>query len=328
MANSSPCIAITPGAENGIGPELLAYVLGQHRNSTKSFYWCGDYASLLLAANRARLPVERMGQNQALLNERTKLFFLRDFVETSLEKRQAWFLQEAIRLAKDKMANGIVTGPINKAALAHLDDAKLAGQTEYLAKHLGAINEQSFMGFVGGPFLMSLLTTHIPLKDIASRLSQPFIIEHLWAVANHGARYLKKDLGQLKIVILGLNPHAGENGLIGDEEQKIILPAVQMAKKEGLAVLGPIAADGFFAYLDRWPKDNFPDIVVAIYHDQGLIPYKLLAQGGAVNVTFGLTIPRVSPAHGTASDLVGKGLACAKSTKMALKVAIELAQRN
>ncbi len=129
----------------------------------------------------------------------------------------------------------------------------------------------------------------------------------------------------MSIAVLGLNPHAGEGGLIGHEEQEIITPAIAAAQAKGINVHGPIPADGFFGYYHLIKKSALPDVVVAMYHDQGLIPYKLLAAGNAVNVTLGLTIPRVSPAHGTADDLVGKNLACRASTLQAIKTAILLA---
>jgi 4-hydroxythreonine-4-phosphate dehydrogenase len=193
----------------------------------------------------------------------------------------------------------------------------------HCANHLNAQGQKPFMAFLGGPFILTLLTTHQPLASVSRTLTSESIVEHLTAVARYGQKITKKP--HLKITVLGLNPHAGEGGILGSEEDQIILPAIQHANKLGLDVVGPVSADGFFAYFHKIPKERLPDVVVAMYHDQGLIPYKLLTKGVAVNVTFGLKVVRTSPAHGTATQLTEKNLACVKSTKMALKTAIKLA---
>ena len=128
----------------------------------------------------------------------------------------------------------------------------------------------------------------------------------------------------IRIAVLGLNPHAGESGLLGFEEEEIIKPALEMARDRGLMVDGPLPADGFFGYLHQRSHEELPHAVVAMFHDQGLAPYKLLARGCAVNATLGLSVPRTSPAHGTAYDLIGTDRACHLSAKKAIEAAIDL----
>jgi 4-hydroxythreonine-4-phosphate dehydrogenase len=157
-----------------------------------------------------------------------------------------------------------------------------------------------------------LQTTHVALKEVPSLITEEKILSKL--------RLIDKSLKKPRIAVAGLNPHAGENGLFGDEELKIIRPAVEKAKREGINVTGPLPADTVFV---RALKGEF-DVVLCMYHDQGLIPIKLLGFGNSVNVTLGLPVVRTSVDHGTAYDIAGKGVASPESFKTAVKVAIEL----
>lgn len=322
MAQIPRTIALVPGAENGIGPELLLRAVNSLKiNEPLQFLWCGDRLSLELAANQANLSLsfEKM---QVRLNDKL-ISFLNDMTGTVLS-RQAMFLDQCVKRAKEGQVDALVTGPIDKAALRFLDEGDYVGQTEFFARHLAREGSKQFMAFMGGPFFLSLLTTHVPLACVASSLDEKLVTDHLMAVAENCARIYQKPLSKVRIVVLGINPHAGENGLLGNEEKTIITPAITSAQKRGLTIEGPLSADGFFAFFHRFSTETMPDAIVATYHDQGLIPYKLLAQGTAVNVTFGLRIVRTSPAHGTAYDLFKTGRACPKSTEMALKLAINL----
>lgn len=323
-------LAITPGAEDGVGPELMARAIADCNPATDmSFFWCGDRSSLSLAVKRARLPITFLDHGHAKVANSPPVHFFGDLNRAdSALKRQANFLQKSVDLAKNQEIDAIVTGPIEKAALAFLDDGVHAGQTEYFASHLAKEDRKPFMAFMGGPFIMSLLTTHLALRSVASSIQYDHVRDHLQAFALQCAQICNKKVSEVKICVLGLNPHAGENGLLGTEENKVIKPAILAARCLGLDVRGPVPADGFFAYFHEQTADQLPDAVVACYHDQGLIPYKLLARGSAINVTLGLTIPRTSPAHGTATDLMGKNLASSQSTKMAIKMAIDLAKNN
>jgi 4-hydroxy-L-threonine phosphate dehydrogenase PdxA len=316
-------IAITPGSEEGIGPELMLKALTTYNDSDSlGFIWCGDAASLKLAGARSRLIISFESKTTARLSSKLTIQYMGDYLGTN---RSAWFLKNAVSLASQKSVNAIVTGPIEKSALTNLDGESYAGQTEYFSRHLG-LTQNTMMTFMGGPCIMSLYSTHLPLHKVADVVNEKSLTEHLLAVTYHAARILNKAPQNVAVTVLGLNPHAGENGLLGHEEQKIIKPVIAKLKEQDFKIAGPVAADGFFAYLYLMKPQDIPDVVVAMYHDQGLIPYKLLAKGAAVNVTLGLSVPRVSPAHGTGCDLVGLSMACSKSTDMAFKVAIRLAQ--
>ena len=321
MAVTPIRIALTPGAENGVGPELLVRaVLLFNKGEPVEFYWCGDAESIKLACMRANTQVKIRQQN-AVLENGLALKISSDVDARSILKRQAHFLDISVDLAKAGIVHAIVTGPIEKAALAYAAKGPFFGQTEYFATHLPAINKP-FMAFLGGPFMLSLLTTHIPLRCVADAITEEIVFDHIQTVAKYCAKILNRSLTDVKIAVLGLNPHAGENGLLGDEEQKIFLPAILRAKSLGLTIEGPLSADGFFAYVEQ--RDEITDVVIAPFHDQGLSPYKLLSKQGAVNVTFGLSHIRVSPAHGTANDLVGSMKASPLSTQNAIKIAMDL----
>ncbi|HXW53724.1 MAG TPA: 4-hydroxythreonine-4-phosphate dehydrogenase PdxA [Myxococcota bacterium] len=320
-------MAIIPGASDGVGPELLLKALTNLCEANVEFLWCGDKASLQLASDRARIAIDFFDSNKAKLDKGPILQFFDEAFGASVLEAQANFIKKGVTLAKNHQVDALVTGPIDKACLRYLDDGNDHGQTEYFSRHLAApAHHRPLMAFMGGPFLMSLVTTHVPLRSVAHEIHGDVLLKHIESVAAMSAPIVGKEPNELRIAVLGLNPHAGEGGLIGEEEQEIMLPTIKKAQDKGLKVSAPLPADGFFAYFHRMDKDFLPDIVIAMYHDQGLIPYKLLAQGCAVNVTLGLTIPRVSPAHGTASNLTGKNLACPKSTQNALETALLLSR--
>lgn len=311
-------VGLTPGCEEGVGPELLVRAMIACDDARVRYVWCGDHASLALACMRAGVALARCGKDRAMVNQNVFVEFNGDDFHGDHLQRQAQFLQMGVQYASQKRIDALVTGPVNKAALLHLPDAP-CGQTEFLATL--SPEKNPMMVFTGGPFVLSLVTTHMPLNRVSPALTFERVFDHLTTVAKHAVRVCKKPHNELRLAILGLNPHAGEQGLLGFEEQEVIIPAMVAAQKTGLNIVGPLAADGFFAYL----QEPHPDVVVAMYHDQGLIPYKLIAKGKGVNVTFGLTIPRTSPAHGTATHLTGKNLAEARSTIEAIKTAVALA---
>lgn len=319
MNRSKINIAITPGDMKGVGPELLAQAMSDSEiKESVQFFWCHDLSSLKESALRAKIELKIVGDYCAKLNNGAPIYF---FTNQERKNITAQALKKSVELAKNKLVQAIVTGPTDKLSLQDLGD-NYCGQTEFFAEHLGV--DRPFMSFLGGPFMLSLLTTHMPLYKVPASLSEHKIVEHIFSVAEKAQGITKKDLDQLKIVILGLNPHAGENGFLGKEEIDIFLPAIKKAQKKRINILGPVSADGFFSYLSL-NQENYPDVVISPYHDQGLIAYKILAQRKAVNVTMGLSIPRVSPAHGTATEIAGKNKACPLSTKMAIRVAMQLA---
>lgn len=323
MKNLLCTIALSPGAENGVGPELILLSLENLSVQGSQFLWCGDKASLECARSRIKTHIHYSDNSTATLKNGLTINFFDDFPNHFNEhQRAARFLENCVQKALEGKVQAIVTGPIEKAALSCLAGGPWPGQTEYFAHHLGD-NGKPFMAFLGGPFIMSMLSVHVALRKVPELVVKSRITECLQALALECARILKKDPKKVAIAVLGLNPHAGEQGLLGNEEIEHVVPAIKEMTDQGYTISGPWAADGFFGYLDKASK---PDAVLAMYHDQGLIAYKLLAKGAAVNATLGLCVPRTSPAHGTARELVGTGTASYESTLKALELAIKLAQ--
>lgn len=322
MKNSLCTIALSPGAENGVGPELMLISLENLQIKRCQFLWCGDRASLELAASRLKTTLRFLDAHRAELKNGITLRFLDHFPPLNEHERTARFLEKCVEHAKNGTARAIVTGPIEKTALSFLPGAKWPGQTEYFAHHLGG-SKKPFMAFLGGPFIMSMLSVHVALRKVPDLINKKLISDRIQVLAIECGKILEKDPKKVAIAVLGLNPHAGEHGLLGSEEIEHIMPAIKESSDAGYSVSGPWAADGFFGYFNK--QASKPDAVLAMYHDQGLIAYKLLAQGAAVNATLGLSIPRTSPAHGTASELVGTGKASYESTLKAIELAIQLA---
>lgn len=209
----------------------------------------------------------------------------------------------------------LVTAPINKENIQS-PDFKFPGHTEYLDEKFGAGN--SLMFLVSDTLRVAVVTGHIPVTRVAQELTTEKIIKKIHLLNNS----LIQDFSvrKPKIAVLGLNPHAGDNGVIGNEEQQIIIPAINKVKEEGMLVYGPYPADGFFG---NGNYKNF-DAVLAMYHDQGLIPFKTIAFNSGVNFTAGLPIVRTSPDHGTAYDIAGKNIASEESFRRAIYLAIDI----
>ncbi len=220
----------------------------------------------------------------------------------------------AYALAQGKV-DVLVTAPINKENIQS-PDFKFPGHTEYLDDRFG--NGNSLMFLVSDELRVAVATGHIPVTRVAQELSPEKIQKKIQSLY----KSLVEDFGirKPKIAVLGLNPHAGDNGVIGDEEKNIIIPAINKAKEEGMLVYGPYPADGFFG---NGAYKNF-DAVLAMYHDQGLIPFKTIAFHDGVNFTAGLPVVRTSPDHGTAYDIAGKNLASEASFRKAVYTAIDI----
>ncbi len=224
-------------------------------------------------------------------------------------------LDQAVRDLKDGHIDALVTAPISKNAMK-LAGFQYPGHTEYLAHEFGV--KEGLMMMIADHRRMALNTVHIPLKDVPSMLS----VESIKRKLNTLTKSLQIDfgIGRPMIAVLGLNPHAGENGTIGNEEEEIIRPAILECKKAGNVVMGPYPADGFFGSMNF----NKYDAILAMYHDQGLIPFKLLNFNNGVNYTAGLPFVRTSPDHGTAFDIAGKNEADPASFRAALFAAIDI----
>lgn len=224
-------------------------------------------------------------------------------------------LEAAVADIKAGKIDVLVTAPFNKRAM-NAEGFGFTGHTEFLEKQFG-VNE-AVMLMVADQLKVAVATQHIPLRDVPKSLSKELIVEKLRLMKVS----LEQDFGQYdpKIAVLGLNPHCGDGGLIGDEEQKIILPAVQEAQKEGIMAFGPYSPDGFFG-LGNYSRF---DAILAMYHDQGLTPFKALAFELGVNYTAGLPIVRTSPDHGTAYELSGRDEADPRSMISAIYTAIDV----
>ena len=212
-------------------------------------------------------------------------------------------------------ADALITAPVNKKTMKS-DSFPFIGQTEYLASKSSVPSALMFM--VSESLRVGTVTNHIPVKDISSKLTKESIVGKLNAMKNSLA--IDFGIDNPRIAVLSLNPHSGDSGLIGGEEIAIISPAIQEAKQQGMYCFGPYAADGFFGS----GKQKTFDAVLAMYHDQGLIPFKQMSFGSGVNFTAGLPFVRTSPDHGTAFDIAGKGVADEESFRMAVLTALDI----
>lgn len=225
-------------------------------------------------------------------------------------------LQAACEALKNGDIDVLVTAPINKKYI-HSEAFPFSGHTPYLQEALGA-DGGVLMFMVSENIRVGLLTEHLAIHEVANSIKAEDILAKL-RIMNTS---LKRDFGieKPRIAVLGLNPHAGDDGLIGQEEKEIIIPAVRQASKEGILAFGPYPADGFFG------KGQFTafDAILAMYHDQGLIPFKSLSQGNGTNYTAGMDYVRTSPDHGTAEQIAGKNIADESSFRAAIYAAVDI----
>jgi len=227
-------------------------------------------------------------------------------------------LQSANNALKKNLIDALVTAPINKDNIQS-EEFKFPGHTEFLEKeHQG----KSLMLMLSDTLRIGVVTGHIPLEKVSQHISADTILDKL----NTLNTSLKQDFGirKPKIAVLGLNPHAGDNGVIGDEEQKTIVPALKKAEEQHILAFGPYPADGFFGSNKRHAFDG----VLAMYHDQGLVPFKTLSFGNGVNFTAGLKVVRTSPDHGTAFDIAGKNEAQESSFRQAVYTACDVVKKR
>ena len=309
-----PKIGITMGDPTGIGPEIIVKALSME----EPFQACrpivfGDREVLSRAIQMQHLPstlevIEKIPED-GYLPEKIFLLPVSQLEATSLRFGQpdrgcgeamVKYIEEAVRWIRSGTLDAMTTCPINKQAM-NAAGYLFPGHTELLAHLVGASSVA--MMFLGSRWKIVLVTTHLPLKDVSKWITVNRILSTL-RLTDEG---MKKYFGipQPRIAVLGLNPHCGEEGLLGEEEKKEILPAIAEAKSLGMDVEGPFPADSFFDLSGRYTFD----VIVSMYHDQGLIPIKMLDFKEAVNFTLGLPFIRTSVDHGTAYDIVGKGLA-------------------
>lgn len=312
-----PTIGITMGDPNGIGPEIIIKSLLYNEIQDKCLpIVYGDSEILNEAKKLAGF------NNEIEIANVTNLSF--QDLSIGMPHKQAGeasikYIEAAVESALGGKLDAIVTAPISKESI-HLAGSNYPGHTEMLRDLTGASNVA--MMFVGGEFRIVLVTIHCALSEVPKLINEEEILNTI-RLANESLIQLF-SVKDPKIVVCGLNPHAGESGAFGDEEAIHILPAVKKARRMGIDVIGPLAADTLFymARKGRW------DAVIAMYHDQGLIPFKMLSFKNGVNVTLGLPIIRTSPDHGTAFDIAWKGKADPSSMISAISVALELSRNR
>ena len=321
-----PLIGITMGDPAGIGPEICAKALtsGQVRNIADCVV-IGDRRCVRQGLKIAGIEgieinsIKKVSGAKFLpktidvldLNNADPAKIKLGQVSRTAGKAAAEYLEKAIQLAQNGEIDAITTAPINKEAIRKAG-YKFHGHTEILATRTKT--KDYAMMFVSDRLWVMLVTTHIPLREVSKHLDKKKIVKII-KMAHETLSRVRE--GKPKIGVAGLNPHAGEAGIFGSEEKKIIRPAVEEARKLGIDVKGPISPDAIF-YL---ANSGMFDIVIAMYHDQGLIPLKLLSFNRSVNVTVGLPFVRTSVDHGTGFDIVGKGWANPGSLIEAIKVA-------
>lgn len=325
-----PIIGITLGDYNGIGPEVILKALEGNQLSklcTPIIYGSlrilNQYRNHLEMKDWTLHGIQRPEQaNHKLTNVITCWHDHQTDMQPgkiTAEAGQGSYasLKRAVDDLKSGKLHALVTGPINKDNIQNAE-FKFPGHTEFLAESFGA--KEALMFMISGDLRVGVLTGHIPLKDVAAQVTT----ENLTAKIEQMLQSLKGDFGIKKprLAVLGLNPHAGENGLLGSEEIETITPVIKSFKEKGHLVVGPFPADGFFA-AGTYKKY---DAVLAMYHDQGLIPFKTLAFNEGVNFTAGLSAVRTSPDHGTAYNIAGKNAAEPGSLLQAIYLACDVAK--
>jgi 4-hydroxythreonine-4-phosphate dehydrogenase len=326
-------LAVSIGDPAGVGPELLAEAWTRRGEEGLSpFFAVGG--AMILAAAAARRGIDAPIERVADLAKVSEVFFralpVLDGADGTYSPGEPGrggaslalaSLTEAAQLAVSGEAGGLVTGPIAKARLAEVGFVH-PGQTEFVAEACGVGFDDAVM-MLAGPRLRTVpLTVHLALRDVPQALNADLIARRCRIVA----AALKHDFGlsSPRLAIAALNPHAGEDGRFGDEERRIIAPAIAALQAEGIAVTGPHPADALFAPHARGDYD----VALCMYHDQALIPLKALDFDNGVNVTLGLPIIRTSPDHGTAFAIAGKRKAHPGATIAALRMAGECAARR
>ena len=324
-------IAITLGDPNGIGPEVVLKCLDDPlvmKRVEPVVIGAKKVLQVHAKALGRRLPALIENMTAPLPKRGIRIVDTSKGEEVSVEMGKLTpgagsmamnAVDEGIRLAKQKKVSALVTGPISKLAIVRAG-YNFPGHTEYLAKKT-KVKDQVMM-MVSRELRVSLATGHIALKQVSERLT----INGLVAKLKRVRLSLIRDFGisQPKIAVLGLNPHAGENGVLGSEEEEVIIKAIKDAGNRGIIALGPFPADGFFGSGQYCGYD----CILAMYHDQGLAPFKLLSFGGGVNFTAGLPIVRTSPDHGTAFDIAGKNQANEGSMIQAVLQAASIAEHR
>ena len=318
-------VGISIGDLNGIGAEVVLKIFEDSRMlefctpvifaSIKTMSFVKNHFDLSLTLNGIQNTNQILHGKVNVLNcwkENVTINFGKE--DSKIGEYAIKSLTEATKALKNETIDVLVTAPINKHNIQS-ETFRFPGHTDYLAQELEG---NSLMFMVTDTLRVGLLTDHVPVKDIASHISAELITEKIETVYNS----LQQDfrINKPRIAVLGINPHTGDNGVIGNEDDSIMRPTLKKIKETGKLVFGPYAADSFFGSNNY---KNF-DAIIASYHDQGLIPFKTLSFGQGVNFTAGLKKVRTSPDHGTAYEIAGKGIADTGSFKEAIFSAIHI----
>lgn len=323
-------IGITHGDINGIGYEVILKML----DDSRILELCTPiiYGSAKIAAYYRKalgLQAQQVVQIKEAPEARAGAINIINVVDEDVkvepgqstkEAGSAAFaaLEKAVEDVRNERIDAIVTAPINKDNIQS-ELFTFPGHTEYLEASVGG---KALMILYNGTMRVALVTTHLPISKVAENITAERIVEKLEVFS----KSLTSDFAIVhpRIAVLALNPHAGENGLLGSEEREIIIPAIENARQKGIECYGPYAADGFFG------SGQFKrfDGILAMYHDQGLAPFKTVAMDSGVNFTAGLPIVRTSPDHGTGYDIAGQGAASEQSMREALYAAIDIARNR
>ncbi len=322
-----PVLAITIGDFNGIGPEIAIKAASHSSVRSKCTPLLVGPLKVFEHTNTRLKLKAKLHKAAAMLPQQgpgIPVFDVGDAIGADVEfgrptkasgKSAGVAIETAVNLCLEGKAAAMVTAPSSKEAL-NLAGYNFPGQTEMIG--LLSRSARVAMMLVSKDLRVGLVTIHVPVRSITEHITADKIVEKMGVILES----LRRDfaIADPKLAVLGLNPHAGEHGVIGSEEQSIILPALAQARAKGINAEGPFSADGFFG---QKAFKRF-DAVVAMYHDQGLIPLKMHSFGKAVNFSAGLTILRTSPDHGTAYDIAGKGKARLDSMLEAMKLALQI----
>ncbi len=317
-------VGISIGDPNGIGIEVMLKALSERPSKDNCNFII--YSSYELIVNQKKdlninsLPLKKIESFDEISSNSLNIKEI--FTESKYEfgvfdklvsKNAIISFKEAVKDASDKKIDVLITSPINKN-LSYSESFKYSGHTDYLRHYF---NEEPIMLMVSEKLKVGLLTEHIALKDVVHNITAEKTAKKLKLLC----QVLNKDFGIIKpkIAVLSINPHVGDNGVIGTEDQKLLTPAINELNQKEDIVSGPFSADTFFC--NNYAKY---DAILAVYHDQGLIPFKTISFGDGVNYSAGLPVIRTSPDHGTGFDIAGKSIADPSSFKHALKLALNI----
>lgn len=312
--SSKPDVLVTMGDPSGIGPEVVLRSLASPEiQRLANFFIIGS--SFVLEGTRKRLKLRPFLHKVLDLDNISPHQFRFGRVDKRYGRASIEYLEKALSMLKKDRTAALVTAPISKESI-NMAGFRYGGHTEFLAE--STKTRRFAMMLMGGPLRVVLVTRHISMREVPRSITGKKIIEAIGLAHGFLARYLCKK--HPKIAVTSLNPHGGEGGILGNEDKRIIAPAVNKARKRYRNLLGPMAPEAVFYEAYRGRVDG----VICMYHDQALIPLKMIARDAGVNVTLGLPFVRTSPGHGTAFDIAGKGAADPSSMKEAIRVAVRL----